>query len=450
MEFGADVDTVSPAACIEAFLRRWPDGRLRVGFSGGRDSSVLLALLAESAAARQRDLRAIHVDHGLHPESADWARLARQFAAKLDVPVELVRVELSGRREVGIEARARAARREVYARQLQVGDWILLAHHLRDQAETLLLRLYGGAGPAGLAAMAEVAELPPGRIGRPLLTVPAEAIEACARERALTWLEDPANLDDRHDRSWLRQTLLPPLRARVPQIDQRLARCADWMRQLNRIVVELATLERARRQPVGPDQLNIDGWSELAEPLRFEIIAGWLAGLGLPRPGVVAFEQFESQLIGSAADAQPQIRWGEGRLRRYRLQLYWLPSDAEAPWPQPLEVALGGRLLLPDGRILSSASTVDIRPPACALSPAPIRITRRQGGEHFRAAAQRPNRPLKHLLQELGVPPWRRAQLLLLWQGDELVAVLDGSSGRTLLQNDKVSTWRFSVSARSS
>jgi tRNA(Ile)-lysidine synthase len=441
------VDALSPAARVEDFLRRWPEGRLRVGFSGGRDSSVLLALLAGSSAARQRDLLAIHVDHGLHPDSAQWARHAARSAAALDVPLELARVDLSGRREVGIEARARAARREVYAGHLQAGDWILLAHHQRDQAETLLLRLFAGAGPAGLGAMAEVSKLPPGRIGRPLLNLTDESIAACAAALALDWLEDPANRDYRHDRSWLRQALLPALRERTPQLDQRLARCADWMRQLNRIVIEQAATERARRQQGSPDQLAIDGWFELAEPLRFEIMASWLEELEQPRPGVVAFEQIEGQLIGAREDAEPLLHWGKGQLRRYRLHLCWIPAQAPTLGSETLTAHLGSPLALPDGRILISESVADVAPEADPKTQS-IRISRRHGGERFRPAHERPSRPLKHLLQELAVPPWQRDRLLLIWHADTLIAVLDGPSGRTLLRNEILNNWHFRVATR--
>jgi tRNA(Ile)-lysidine synthase len=424
---------------IEAFLQRWPEGRLRVGYSGGRDSTVLLALLAASPAARARELRAIHVDHGLHPESTHWATRAVEYTHSLSVPCEVVRVDLRERGEVGIEARARAARREVYARYLETGDWILLAHHQRDQAETLLLRLCAGAGPAGLGAMAEVTSFATGRIGRPLLAIASAEIQTWAEARQLEWIEDPANRDHQHDRSWLRDVLLPPLRVRIPVIDQRLARTADWLRQLDGLLGELARVELGKRSTDRP-QLALDGWSELPEPLRFEVLASWLTAQGLPRPGVVAFGQIEQDLIGAGPDADPQIPWGNGRLRRYRQQLYWLPRKPRRPWPGDLDAVLGQPVALPDQRHLISEPLAGSKP-----DPSPYRVTRRVGGERFRPAAHRPSQTLKHLLQDLAVPPWRRQQLLLIWLGADLAVVLDGEDGRTLLQIEALEQWRFRI-----
>jgi tRNA(Ile)-lysidine synthase len=424
---------------VEAFLQRWPTGRLRVGYSGGRDSTVLLALLAASPAARARDLRAIHVDHGLHPDSSLWATRSAEFAESIRVPCELVRVDLSTRAEIGIEARARAARREVYARHMDPGDWILLAHHQRDQAETLLLRLFAGAGPAGLGGMAAVTQFAVGRMGRPLLSIASAEIQNWAEAQHLHWIEDPANRDHQHDRSWLREALLPPLRERVPVIDQRLARTADWLRQLSGLLGELARIELDRRSST-PDQLELTAWFEQPEPLRFELLAAWLARLDLPRPGVVAFGRIEHDLIGASPDAEPQIPWGGGLLRRYRQRMYWLPEQQRSTWPARMDGVLGQPLRLPDRRELISEPV-----PGERVEPGPFQVSRRVGGERFRPDARRPSQTLKHLLQDLVIPPWRRQQLLLIWRGEELAAVLDDEDGHALLHNEAMRQWRFRI-----
>ncbi|MCB1629948.1 MAG: tRNA(Ile)-lysidine synthetase, partial [Xanthomonadales bacterium] len=103
---------------LSQFLARHPDGRLRVGFSGGRDSTVLLATLVRLPQARARDLLAVHVNHGLHAEAAQWEAHAQAIAGQLGVPCQVDRVQVLERTEVGLEARARAARREAYSHHL--------------------------------------------------------------------------------------------------------------------------------------------------------------------------------------------------------------------------------------------------------------------------------------------------------------------------------------------
>jgi len=429
------------ARALSEFLSANPDGRLRVGFSGGRDSAVLLTALAELEQARERDLRAIHIDHGLHPDSQQWAEHAVAMADKLALPISVTRVDLSGRSEVGTEARARQARREVYAQHMAAGDWVLLAHHREDQAETVLLRLLSGAGLNGLGAIRQVSPLGSAWVGRPLLSLPGSVIEEYAETRGVERLVDPANSDPQHERSWLRTQIMPQLALRHPEIAARLARTADWMQQSAGWMEQQAQLERAQRQGLDPATLDVRDWLSLPQPLRFEVLAGWLAELGLKRPGVVAFSQTESDLIAAREDANPQLRWSSGTLRRYRGHLAWVPMRASLAADYSVPWTLGESLPLPAelGQLNAVAALPSARP--CALT-----VTVRRGGERFRQAPNRPNRTLQHWLQDLGVPPWERERLLLLWQADQLAAVLAADSGAVVLRNEAVDGWVFQMS----
>src|SRR5579872_5447236 len=100
---------------LAAALKAQPDGKLYVAYSGGPDSTALLHALAHLPEARERGLRALHVDHGLHAESARWAAHCRAFSATLGVACEVhvTKVDRSG--GVGLEAAARDARYAIFA-----------------------------------------------------------------------------------------------------------------------------------------------------------------------------------------------------------------------------------------------------------------------------------------------------------------------------------------------
>ncbi len=428
------------AAAVDAFLRAHPHGRLWVGFSGGRDSATLLHALAQHPQAKSRQLRAVHIDHQLHPQSARWAKHARGQAEAWSVPIEVRQVDLRGRSEVGEEARARAARREVYAELLQAGDWMLLAHHREDQAETVLLRLFSGSGLVGMGAMRVVSAIGQGQIGRPLLGVSGDCVQAYADEHGIVALTDPANADPRHERSWLRTEILPRIAGRHPQISSRLARSAEWFAATADWLQQQAASERARRQGIDPAALNIADWQTLAEPLRHQIVSLWLRDLGLAEPGAVAFAHLESDLIAARSDANPGLRWGSGSLRRYRQSLVWvtdrdpLPDDWAADWTLAEPLSLPARLGLLRAEQVGEGD-----------SKLRLKASLRRGGERFRPRPDRPSRPLQHCLQELGVPPWERQRLLLLSNEQELVAVLAIDSGAVVLRNDGITGWVFSL-----
>ncbi|MEO6927069.1 MAG: tRNA lysidine(34) synthetase TilS, partial [Rhodanobacter sp.] len=154
---------------LQAALAATPATPLAVAFSGGPDSSALLHALAQLPEARQRGLRALHVDHGLHADSPRWAEHCRVFCAALDVACDVLRVQVDRAGGVGLEAAARDARHAALAAQLHDDEWLLFAHHRDDQVETVLLKLLRGAGPDGLGGMRALRPFGRGQLWRPVL-----------------------------------------------------------------------------------------------------------------------------------------------------------------------------------------------------------------------------------------------------------------------------------------
>lgn len=210
----------------QAFARRLErlalePGPVLVAVSGGVDSVVLLDLLVRTRARHGLTPVVAHVDHGIHPESAAVARAVEARARQLGLRCVTGELHLGAGTS---ETRARAARlRWLEAtRRAEGARCILLAHHADDQAETVLMRLLKGSGPAGLAGMPARR----GRVVRPLLGVSRAVILRYAERRGLAWWDDPANRDARHLRSWIRTDLLPRLEATVPEVRGNLRQAA--------------------------------------------------------------------------------------------------------------------------------------------------------------------------------------------------------------------------------
>ncbi len=185
--------------------------RIAVAVSGGADSLALAMLLHDWASARGGAATALTVDHGLRPEAAAEARFVARTLAPLGVVQQTLRWR-GAKPQSNVSAAARRARYGLLTRCCARRGllYLALAHHLDDQAETLLLRLGRGSGLDGLAAMAPIAELSGLRLLRPLLGVPKARLEATLKARGLTWIEDPTNRDPSQARVRLRR-LLPGL-----------------------------------------------------------------------------------------------------------------------------------------------------------------------------------------------------------------------------------------------
>jgi tRNA(Ile)-lysidine synthase len=339
--------------------------RVAVALSGGVDSVVLLDLLRRMRAAHRFRLSAVHVHHGLSPNADAWARFCRALCRRWRVPlaVRRVRVEKRGR---GLEAAARAARREAFEK-LPV-EVIALAHQLDDQAETVLLNLLRGAGLRGASGMPVAGRLGGKILWRPLLAEPRSALLAYARSHDLGWVEDESNRDDALTRNFLRLHVGPLLETRFPRWREALARAA-------------------RHFAGADDKARV----ALREFLRES---------GLRAPGEAKLAEMLRQLTGKGA--RTALAHDGAVLRVYRGRV-------------AVDRAVGGELRLHRAR----GRGID----AQRLERARLTLRPRAGGERLQIDARRPHRTLKNLFQEAGVPPWERERLPLLYCDDELVWV---------------------------
>ena len=198
-----------------------------VAVSGGLDSRVLLEAMAALRAVLDAPLRAAHVDHGLHPDSATWAAFCAEACAGLGVPLHTLRINARAPPGASPEAYARTLRYQALRGVVGAGDVLLTGHHLDDQAETVLLQLLRSAGPHGLAGMPRCTPWEGAWLCRPLLDFPRQALREFARARGLRWIEDPSNDSTRFERNILRHQVIPILGRRWPGIARTLAQAAD-------------------------------------------------------------------------------------------------------------------------------------------------------------------------------------------------------------------------------
>lgn len=403
------------AAALEPYRnrRRW-----WLAYSGGVDSHVLLhAVAALAGAGGYPPLSALHVNHGLNPRAGAWADHCRGVCAALGVELRVVEVEVRRNGGLGLEAAARQARYGAFERTLAPGELLLQAHHGDDQAETLLLRLLRGAGPAGLAGIPAQRILGRGELLRPLLGQSRAALLAYAEQHGLDWIHDDSNDDECHDRNYLRHRVLPLLEQRWPACRATLGRAALQAGEADVLLHDLAALDLAAARR--GEALDIPTCMTLSEPRRRNLLRHWLRALNLPLPGREQLQQVLAQMT-AAADAQICVSWPGAQVLRFRDALYALPplvevADLEMPWPLPRPLsppALGTlRAAAVSGRGLRADRTYQVR--------------NRRGGERCKPQGRAHSQSLKKLLQEADVPPWRRDRLPLIWCDGQLAAVAD-------------------------
>ncbi len=397
--------------------------RLVIAYSGGLDSEVLLHTLVDLREAFGADLLVLHVDHGLQAESQRWAARCEERAAELGVESRTLRVDVDTAAGQGTEAAAREARYAAFRSEVQHGDWLLSAHHKDDQAETLLLNLLRGSGPAGLAGIGEVQPFGPAWLVRPLLSYSREELHQYAESHELGWIDDPSNEDRKFDRNYLRHEVFPVLRARWPDASGRLRQSAMLASEAALLLDHLADADLGtlgRR----PDRLSLSGLRALDAERQRNLLRYAVRELGLPAVPAPALRSIITDLLPAREDAQPVVRWDGAEVRRYRDRVYLLPQSAE-PAPMAARRIESGWVELGAGMGLLRLENDADTGLADAVVAAGLEVRQRQGGEEIKLAGQRHTKKLKKLLQEEGVVPWMRDRVPLLYSGGRLVAVAD-------------------------
>jgi tRNA(Ile)-lysidine synthase len=408
---------------------------LVVALSGGPDSAALLrATVALGKNFRGLPLRAVHIDHGLQPAAADFRAACEKLCAQLRIPLRIVAIEVPHAPGASLEAAARESRYAALRLEMQPLECLLTAHHRQDQAETLLLQALRGAGVKGMSAMPECRPFGPGWHVRPLLGVAHGDLKRFGEhERSASFdpsvdpsLDpsiDPMNQDLRFDRVYLRTALWPLIEKRWPGAATALTRAARHMAEAQRLLEMAAGADVARLRD--GDALSIPGLRALSPLQRVNAVRLWVSQQGLEAPSTARLIEALRQVFDAEADHQPAIVWGGHALRRYRQRLFVTRADPpRVPDARAWVAAAGSSLEL--GPALGNLTWVAQRGGIAAERlPAGVVVRRRDGGETLKPAPSARTQTVQHLYQALGVLPWMRDALPLVFAGDELIAIAD-------------------------
>ena len=397
---------------------------LLLALSGGLDSIVLLHLLAEARLAIPFQLHAMHVHHGLSANADSWADFCTAQCGRLNVPMQVVHVNVAKNpdyknSEQGIEAEARQLRYHALFNYVDDGkppEFIVTAHHQDDQAETLLLQLFRGAGVKGLASMAALDKAR--RMLRPLLHVSRQTLHAYAMQHQLKWCDDESNDNTQYDRNFVRHEILPVLQSRFKSVKSVLARTARHMAEASELLEVLASQDAGHL--LQNNSLCLQGLSLLSVARVKNVLRWWFSQNGLAMPATEHLNEIVDQLLHAKRDSDLNIKLQHLLLRKYQQKAYLCEDKTIAPfdmvWNGEPELTMpsGGKLLF--NQVTGSGLAIN-------LGMTKLRISNRDGGERFKPDAQRPTRTLKYLLQEISMPPWQRAYLPLVYWEDKLAFV---------------------------
>lgn len=454
-----------------------------VGLSGGIDSIVLTDVLKRLGYA----LTAVHVNYGLRAEADDEEAFVRAWCQSRDVPLRCLSFDtktVAEERGLSIQHAARDLRYDAFldtAEDIGVRR-VAVAHHLDDQAETVLLHLFRGTGIEGLAGMAPRRPLSRSSAGRrtdidavepteenasqvwlvrPLLDVARTEIEAYARSEGLPWKEDPSNVKLSYRRGGLRAEVMPVIERHFgPSVSRRIARTARLVRAYLNATLDpelRAAFEKAAGLERGESFLRLDVLEQLPPAMSrrviIEAVRRWL-------PDVEATERLAEEIAALGhAQVGKRKQYRSGQIWRERDRLVFLagagdPADAfddgpqgdsetvEKAWPAgdpagPAEYTIHPpekmEVSLPEGRICSEVLAEPPEDPS--VSPAseafldarfieyPLLIRKWKAGDRFIPLGMARPKKLSDFLTDEKVPAHRKHAVYVVLSGNRIVWV---------------------------
>lgn len=413
-----------------------PGDGIVVAFSGGPDSTALLAALAQIRRSAGRRLTAGHLDHGLDPGSAGRAEEAARLAAEIGVPLVAERREVPRLRQAGESAEA-AARRVRYefleeVRRRTGSRYVATAHHRDDQAETVILRLLFGSGLEGIGGVWPVQRPFGGTVVRPFLTLSRADLLTGLAAAGLRGVEDPTNADAGVPRNRVRHRLLPALCREEPDLPARLARLAGRARGAAAAVDRrLARCLHLRRMDGG---IGIEREAlERLPPELHPFALAWLhrqAGAPYPAGSAARGELLRQMRSGrGGCDCGGEWRWEEEAGVLF-LRSVLREGAPEASPEITYTLRIPGELEIPELRLRVAVSRRPVEPwmfegspwrAALALPLAEgdrVTVRNRRPGDRIHPLGANGSRKLKEVLIDHRVPRRERERLPLICVGE--------------------------------
>jgi tRNA(Ile)-lysidine synthase len=408
---------------LQHALAELPHGPIAIAYSGGLDSSALLHLAANTG----RRLHAFHIHHGLSANADAWEAHCRAECARLGLAFDARRVTLDDRSE----ASARKARYAALgALCMEHGVHLLLtAHHLDDQAETILLQLLRGSGPAGLSGM-DASNRAAGLLGtsevllaRPLLGASRAQLEDYVRAHGISHIEDESNADLRYARNALRHEIMPKLAQAYPGYQERFARSARHAQAAQRLLTEQAAEDLCACLAGGEGSaadvrasLDLARVRVLSADRVANLLRHWFTERGIRLPSANWLAEMQEQALTAREDANLKVVHPDCEVRRHRDRLFLVPRRPEADAELQDSFRWNGEASI-DFPAFGGTLHIELAP--LGLDPEWLRqqvltIAFRCGGARLKPARNRPTRTLKQHYQTLGVPAWERERMPMI------------------------------------
>lgn len=253
-----------------------------IAYSGGVDSRVLLHVLSELKPS-DKELVVVHVNHGLSQYALDWEKSAEQVCSQYGIKPVISKVVLGD--GASIEKQARDARYNAIESIMKPNAIVFMGHHLNDNAETFLFRLFRGTGINGLTGIPEKRTFGNGFIVRPFMDITRKDIESFAERNHFEWVTDDSNVDTKYSRNYIRHDILPVVTNKWGNFLQVLNRTIQQFKETKTLLDEIADsdwelVKDTHKKHQSATCFNIEQIKKLSNPRIKNVLLRFCSELG--------------------------------------------------------------------------------------------------------------------------------------------------------------------------
>ena len=399
--------------------------RIGIAFSGGLDSSVLLSFITENFSPIDK-LYALHVNHDVHEDSDQWEEFCKEQASKLNINFKAWKLTNLSKNSEEVLRDNRYLALQSWA---QKDDLIITAHHLDDQIETLLFRIFRGSGINGLQGMKKYSEINELNIFRPFLDTKKEELLFYAKNKQLNWIDDSSNNENHYSRNIIRNSIIPKISERWPDIDKSLIHLSKRAKKNQEIITDIAIEDY---ESVSRDINSIDKslLANLTIGRQENLIYYWLNTLLALKVTSKQLNEIISVVLNppeGSSSFNLHSKKGSLQFKLFIssdvLNLVDANSINELPQGFQENWNLKDIIKIPTG-VLSSQKLIGKGLDKKYLSSEVI-IRKREGGERCKPFGRNKSQKIKNLFQEFKIPDWKRDKIPLIYIDGRIAAVGD-------------------------
>jgi len=368
-----------------------------IAYSGGADSTALLHLLSN-----KKNIRAIHINHGIQTQAQIWQDHCQATCSQLNIPLTIEQAHLPD----DSENSCRKARYAFFEKHLKPHEVLLTAHHLEDQAETVLLKLMRGTGIKGLCGIDQLRKFGKGFIARPLLNFKPQVLQEYLIENNLAWITDISNLDNRYKRNFIRNEIIPSLEANFTNVTENISRSATNNKQTLALLNHLIDFKGK--------SLSIQKLKDVPISLQSTLLYHWLSQKNLPTPDKAVLIQITQDFIHADTDKHPHYRNRYYQLYRWQGAIYCIQTFD---------------LIDKEEIYIWNTSAPFSFPNGCGelkyIGEKNIELTVKfnQTGQKLQTHKHKFRKSTKQLFQENNIPKWERQNTPFIYHNDKLISL---------------------------